>query len=463
MSMPNAMTPDNRPGSGRRLVGAVRSGIFDERRRAVRLTAMRLSAPISAIAVQALLLRVIGLGGLGTYALLNTAVGLLAIIGSRGAPHTLSRRLAVTAERSRAVALYRAANVSVLRWSVALAVGFAVLGPTILEAAGAEVGYPAAVLVGLLAVVLASQSVFVGASRGLDRLTAATGVDLLLGRILMAAFLVVAWTAAWDIGLSGALLALLVSTLLSVAAGLWWVWRDDLRSVWRSDAVVADAPSANVSDRSQVEADDTSANPVLLVNHVVLFVAGIVGIWILHRSIGPEETGTFHLANRLALIAGIPGVVAQFLLGPKLARAAAEDRLAAMVPTIRRHVGLASLITAGLGLAIVAIGPAMLGVVAGDQLTSSVIGPLAILLAGQLFHVATGPCGYSLIMAGAERLTLVATVSGTTVTLVAGLLVIPSSGVIGAAVVTVAGIVVTNLINLVSARIRLGITTVAGP
>jgi O-antigen/teichoic acid export membrane protein len=357
----------------------------------------------------------------------------------------------VAGDRRDAVRLHRAANLAVVRSSLVLAVVFAIVGRWTLSLAGAEVGLATVVIVSLVAAVLAIQSVFVGAARGMDRLTAATGVDLLLGRLLLALFLALAWQASWALGLSGALLALLAATGLSVAAGTAWVWGRDTLGLL-----------SPTSDGEPVAGGDASTNPVLLVNHIVLFVAGVVGIWILHRSVGPEETGTFHLANRLALIAGIPGVVAQFLLGPRLARAAAGQTLESLAPTIRRHVRLATASTAGLAALLLAAGPALLDLVADGRLTQSVAQPMAVLLAGQLLHVVTGPCGYTLIMAGAERRTLVATVAGTAVTLAVGLAIIPGSGVMGAAVATVAGIAVTNLVNLFSLYRSLGITTLAG-
>lgn len=81
---------------------------------------------------------------------------------------------------------------------------------------------------------------------------------------------------------------------------------------------------------------------------------------------------------------------------------------------------------------------------------------LLVLLAGQFANFITGPVGLIVSMAGWSRLQLVNMFTSVLLQVALAFLLIPSHGVIGAAVANSAGIISLNLLQLIEVRLRLG-------
>jgi O-antigen/teichoic acid export membrane protein len=81
---------------------------------------------------------------------------------------------------------------------------------------------------------------------------------------------------------------------------------------------------------------------------------------------------------------------------------------------------------------------------------------LLILLAGQFANYITGPVGLIVSMAGWSRLQLINMLTSLLLQVVLAFLLIPSQGIVGAAIANSAGIISLNLLQLIEVRVRLG-------
>lgn len=81
---------------------------------------------------------------------------------------------------------------------------------------------------------------------------------------------------------------------------------------------------------------------------------------------------------------------------------------------------------------------------------------LLILLAGQFANYITGPVGLIVSMAGWSRLQLANMITSLSLQVLLAFLLIPSQGIVGAAIANSAGVITLNLLQLIEVRVRLG-------
>jgi O-antigen/teichoic acid export membrane protein len=72
----------------------------------------------------------------------------------------------------------------------------------------------------------------------------------------------------------------------------------------------------------------------------------------------------------------------------------------------------------------------------------------ALLALGQLFDVATGPCGHMLLMSGRPALTMTSNLAGLAVNVVLNLWLIPRYGIVGAGVAWACSLALINLMRV---------------
>jgi O-antigen/teichoic acid export membrane protein len=114
----------------------------------------------------------------------------------------------------------------------------------------------------------------------------------------------------------------------------------------------------------------------------------------------PDQIGAFFAAFRTASLLSMPLTAANIVLAPMIARHYREGRRDEIQKLIREFISLASVPTV-IGLVIFAIwGEGILGLF--DPSYRASFGVLMIFSIGFLVNTLTGPCGYLMMMAGAE-------------------------------------------------------------
>lgn len=170
-----------------------------------------------------------------------------------------------------------------------------------------------------------------------------------------------------------------------------------------------------------------------------------------------SEVGIFGVANRTAVLTSFVLIAVNSIAAPKFAALYREGNLGGLERTARHSATLMALFA----------GPLLLVMLIAPTWILSFFGPafregatvLRILALGQFVNVITGSVGYVLMMSGHE--TTMRNVVGVcaVVNLALNILLIPTWGILGAAVATSAGISIQNLIGAVLVRRKLGIMT----
>ncbi|MFO7767604.1 MAG: flippase [bacterium] len=204
-----------------------------------------------------------------------------------------------------------------------------------------------------------------------------------------------------------------------------------------------------------------SAMPLLLVGSM-LIVNQRADVIMVGAILGDAPTGIYNAAARWAEGISIVLTSVNVALAPTLAAIHARGDMAHLQRVITRSTRAIFLLSVPAALVLFIFGYWLL-LIFGPEYTPGLTA-LRILAAGHLFSASVGSVGALLVMTGRDReAALAVTVSGVlNIGLNAAL--IPAYGIEGAAVATVASLVVWNLIMVVMARRRLGILPgVIGP
>ena len=144
------------------------------------------------------------------------------------------------------------------------------------------------------------------------------------------------------------------------------------------------------------------------------------------------------------------------ILGPTLAEAAARGDRTAIADLFGAASRWVLLVTLPLAIVCLAFGRNVLAVFGPEFVVGYPV--LVILVVAQLWNVATGPVGTTLVMTGGERAEILASALGATVTIAGYAVAIPRWGAEGASASLGAGIFVSNLYRLLVVKRRMGLS-----
>jgi len=166
------------------------------------------------------------------------------------------------------------------------------------------------------------------------------------------------------------------------------------------------------------------------------------------------EVGVYSVCVRLIIVqAFFIGVVAQ-IFGPMVSELHHRDELG-QLSDLSKVIALWTFeFFAPFALIFLLVPQEIMAVFGGGFRQGAPI--LLILLAGQLANYITGPVGLIVNMAGWSRLQLVNMVASLAIQVTLALLLIPSYGIVGAAVANSAGVISLNVFQLIEVRQRLG-------
>lgn len=175
-----------------------------------------------------------------------------------------------------------------------------------------------------------------------------------------------------------------------------------------------------------------------------------------------RDVGIFSIAFRTAALTSFVLLAVSSIAAPKFASLYAEGRTQELSDVVRSSTTLMALASLPV-LAVLLLAPGPVLALFGEEFSSGGAGILRVLALGQFVNVATGSVSHLLMMSGRERLLRNAMFGSAAATLLLNSVLIPSWGLMGAAIATSFVLAAVNLCLVRLSRRHLGISPVPLP
>jgi O-antigen/teichoic acid export membrane protein len=260
--------------------------------------------------------------------------------------------------------------------------------------------------------------------------------------------LVVGFGALWVAGvrptLAQAVAVTVAATGLALVAGAFALWRR-----------VAPLHGEGTTGVWEV----TAVSMPLLVTSLANFAVGTgVDLWVVGHFSTTSDVALYGAASRLVFFVATPLIVVSQVVPPIIAELHARGEREQLERTLRSVSTVAGLPAAMVLVAFIAAGGFILSVAYGPYFRHAAT-VLVILSCARLVAVCTGSSGVTLMMTGHQRTMMLITVGTGVLALIAEILLAPSYGITGVAAATCAAQILLNGLQLVFARIHVGIWT----
>lgn len=393
------------------------------------------------------LARMLGADGAGIFFLALTVTTISSVFGRMGLDNTLVRFIAANAGIGNWTAVK-----GVYRKGMMLALAASTVAALLMFAAVpwlADVLFkkPEAAIpmrwMALSVVPLALQILSSEALKGLKQIFAATILQIqgimLAGLSLLGLYLL---GRSW--GTLGAVWAHNLATGATMLAGF---------VLWRT----ATPHLAGVKGIFEVREILSSSLPLFWVAsmNLVMNWTATIGLGICATS---ADVGVFSVASRTAMLTSAILFAVNSISGPKFAELFRQGELEALGRLARNSVKL-MIVVAGPALIFFAVFAKWLMGLYGAQFVGGAL-VLVVLSIGQFVNTATGSVGYLLVMSGNERLVRNNVIFIAALNISLNIILIPSAGVIGAALATAISLAAKNLIAAYLVWKRLKIQTI---
>ena len=390
------------------------------------------------------LARSLGADGTGAFYVALAVVTIASIVSRMGYDKTVVRFVAQHAENAdwsaiRAVYLHALQRVTVVSLLLAVGLYFVAGWLAVAVFSSPDLEQPLAWLsLGLVPLaLLALHGQFLKAIRDI-------GIALFMQNAAISALCLVGLLLLPQVGGLGELTLLYVAAIFaaSVLAFLLWLYRGQVTGV----------VTAEVFDSDAIRQSGRALFVVSVVNKIVLPWGAILMLGVFAAD---ADAGQFAIARRLAMLISFAYLAVDSVTAPKFAALFAAGDLQAVQYVARRCAIIMTAVAA----------PVALVFLAAPQWVLAFFGPgfsaaapaLAVLVAGQLVNAATGSTHNLLIMSGHEIVMRNVTILAGILLIVAGLVLVPLYGALGAAIATSASVVGLNLTALIMVRRKLGI------
>lgn len=395
-----------------------------------------------------LLTRLLGPYGAGMYFQAFTLVTIAAVLGKLGLPNSLVRFTAASAaveDWAGISMIYHKAFCLALCSSICAGIVLAMIAPWIAVEAFSEPRLGDLIRWMCLAVVPVTLSyLYAHLLKGLRRIAEAVTVESLATPCMsmIGTFLLVP-----HFGVHGAVSAFTISATSCLLLGLL-LWRNAIK------------PLGMASSQFRTKTLLQSSIPLFWVSVLQLIThytsTLMLGIW---RD--SSQVGIFSAANRTATLISFVLIAVNSIAAPKFAALFKQGDLNALRRTAQNSAKLMALV-ASLPLLVFLILPGWVMSVFGPQFVAGKAA-LSILSLGQFVNVVTGSVGFVLIMSGHETVMRNITTFVAVINLVANLVLIPSMGLLGAAIATAITLGLQNLLAAEMVWRHLGIWTLPLP
>ncbi|HEX6143935.1 MAG TPA: oligosaccharide flippase family protein [Geminicoccaceae bacterium] len=413
------------------------------------LLARALAVP-AGLATAVLLARFLSPEELGSYFLVMSLVGLLAITAQAGLARPMVKLIAAARARGQPGEARHALEVAL----VVTALGLVVIGLVLPGAPGRwlvghlEAGRLLRTVLDLafaLTVILALSDLVAESMRGFERLGRASFLsEGLAQRLGVTVVLVLLWALGHDLDLRGALLIGTWTGALVLCVALLLLWQE-MRRLPRGRG-------------AQTTVEVLRHGPPFFVVRLNLWLMAGADLWVLGMFRPAEEVALYGAASRLALLIRLPLVASNAILAPVVAELHQQRDPKRLERVIRAAATAGTLPALLAALLLVLTGDLVLRTVFTDAYGAA--WPIMVILAvGQCVHAAFGACNIALTMTGHQRDVMVIGPLVSVGTVLALLLVAPAAGGTGVAAVVTLSLAAYNVLLARAAYQRLGLRT----
>jgi O-antigen/teichoic acid export membrane protein len=220
-------------------------------------------------------------------------------------------------------------------------------------------------------------------------------------------------------------------------------------------------------DRSDVS--NESARPVkslfvlawpFWISSMAMILITHAEIWILGYLRPPEEVAAFALVARLAMLVSFPLIIVNSVLPPLISELFARDDIKKMERMLRGAAGITTLASLVVFLLLLVLGDWLPQFLFGEYFSGN-WNIMMILSAGWLFHVWAGSGGFVLSMTDNQKSGMLINLVMGVVILLAGIWLTDLYGGLGMAIASSSGIVLINVLMLLTIRHKLDINIYA--
>ena len=161
----------------------------------------------------------------------------------------------------------------------------------------------------------------------------------------------------------------------------------------------------------------------------------------------PASAGLYRIATSAALLINLPAIAIATPLAPAVARLFQQNNTDELKRTVRLTARWAFAGCLPIALVLIFGGDWLLGFVFGHEFIAAHTA-VVILVFAQIFHLAVGPVGVVLEMTGFQHFAAKVLIIGAVANVVLNAVLIPTFGIVGAAVATAISIVIWNGLTL---------------
>lgn len=387
--------------------------------------------------------RLLGAEGAGLYFLALSVVTIGAVVAKLGLDNTLLRFVALGASSghwNQVLGVFRMGMRLAAVTSLAAAGLVLVLAPWMAELLFDEAAFvPTLRVMSLGLFTFAMMTLLSECLKGLKRIRNSMLVSGMLYPVIA---LAVIWPLAKSFSAPGAAMAYVLGTGGAAAIG-WAMWRANVAGV---------AAPAPAFERRVLWQSSRALWTMSIINRGILpwVPLLLLGIW------GTmEEAGIFGAATRVAMLVTFFLTAVNTVIAPKFAELYDKGEIEMIGLLARRFALLITLAASPLFLVLICAGGWVMGLFGPDFSRGGTA--LAILALGQAVNTMTGSVGYLLMMTGYERDIRNASLLAVVLMAVCAALLIPTYGIIGAAIASTVAIASMNILSTLFVRKRLGL------
>jgi O-antigen/teichoic acid export membrane protein len=186
-----------------------------------------------------------------------------------------------------------------------------------------------------------------------------------------------------------------------------------------------------------------------------------LGILLLGWLSTDDQVAAMQIAQRGAILVALSLSVVDSVINPHIARLYRQNDMRKLQMLAQRAAQVVLLMSLPIALPLIFFGAPIISFFFGEEYSSLVRDPLAILVIGQLLNMFFGSVGMLLVMSGHERETMNGLLLALMINVLLALFLIPFMGADGAAISSAIGLVACNVFLLSRVFKKLGIAPMA--
>lgn len=415
-------------------------------RGAVLALSLRVVGAGLAFALNVMIGRLLGAEGAGLYFLALSIVTIGAVIAKLGLDNALLRHISSAASSKNWNSVHGVFRLGLrLAGGTSLALALLVLAasPWIAEIVLREPGFtPTLRAMSLGIFTFSAMTLQSECLKGLKRIRNSM---LVSGVLYPSVALILIWPLTTSFGAPGAAMAYVLGT--GTAAAFGWI-------MWRANT------SAHIIQKPEFSRETLlqSSRPLWVMAVINQAIIPWAPLFLLGMWSSAEDTGILGAATRVAMLVTFFLTAVNTVIAPKFSELHTTGDVEMLGRIARRFALLVTVAASPLFVVLIFAGDWVMGLF-GPEFTRGG-GALAILAMGQAVNTMTGSVGYLLMMTGHEQDMRNASILAVLLMGCCGLLLIPSHGLIGAAIASAVAVATMNLFSVALVWFRLGVLVI---